>query len=166
MSFAYFSYHGLIYSYLIQCVVTHCLFSFSLKFVGVPKVTHLGWILVFLTSLPHFISSRCSGYNLHFPSFCLIFRNPHLKDSGFIATEYSKHTYIHIHTYTSIITSRSVSNEYSGLISFRIDWLDLLAVQETLKGLFQLLFLILPEVASRVSFNHCFLSSPRRSRIR
>ena len=29
------------------------------------------------------------------------------------------------------------SNEYSGLISFRIDWLDLLAAQETLKSLFQ-----------------------------
>ena len=28
-------------------------------------------------------------------------------------------------------------NEYSGLISFRIDWLDLLAVQETLKSLLQ-----------------------------
>ena len=28
-------------------------------------------------------------------------------------------------------------NEYSGLISFRMDWLDLLAVQETLKSLFQ-----------------------------
>ena len=31
----------------------------------------------------------------------------------------------------------SPSNEYSGLISFRMDWLDLLAVQETLKSLFQ-----------------------------
>ena len=31
----------------------------------------------------------------------------------------------------------SPSNEYSGLISFRIDWLDLLAVQGTLKGLLQ-----------------------------
>ena len=29
------------------------------------------------------------------------------------------------------------SNEYSGLISFRIDWLDLLAVQETFKSLLQ-----------------------------
>ena len=29
------------------------------------------------------------------------------------------------------------SNEYSGLISFRIDWLDLLAVQGTLKSLLQ-----------------------------
>ena len=33
--------------------------------------------------------------------------------------------------------SMSPSNEYSGLISFRIDWLDLLAVQETLKSLLQ-----------------------------
>ena len=31
--------------------------------------------------------------------------------------------------------SISSSNEYSGLISFRMDWLDLLAVQETLKSL-------------------------------
>ena len=29
------------------------------------------------------------------------------------------------------------SNEYSGLISFRIDWFDLLAVQRTLKSLLQ-----------------------------
>ena len=33
--------------------------------------------------------------------------------------------------------SISPSNEYSGLISFRKDWLDLLAVQGTLKSLFQ-----------------------------
>ena len=31
----------------------------------------------------------------------------------------------------------SASNEYSGLISFRIDWFDLLAVQGTLKSLLQ-----------------------------
>ena len=33
--------------------------------------------------------------------------------------------------------SISPSNEYSGPISFRMDWLDLLAVQETFKSLFQ-----------------------------
>ena len=33
--------------------------------------------------------------------------------------------------------SISPSNEYSGLISFRVDWLDLLAVQGTLKSLLQ-----------------------------
>ena len=33
--------------------------------------------------------------------------------------------------------SISSSNEYSGLISYRMDWLDLLAVQGTLKSLLQ-----------------------------
>ena len=39
--------------------------------------------------------------------------------------------------YWSVSFSISHSNEYSGLISFRIDWFDLLAVQRTLKNLFQ-----------------------------
>ena len=39
--------------------------------------------------------------------------------------------------YWSFSFSISPSNEYSGLISFRIDWFDLLAVQETLKNLLQ-----------------------------
>ena len=39
--------------------------------------------------------------------------------------------------YWSFIFSISRSNEYSGLISFRMDWLDLLAVQGTLKSLLQ-----------------------------
>ena len=37
----------------------------------------------------------------------------------------------------SFCFSISSSNEYSGLISFRMDWLDLLAVQGTLKSLLQ-----------------------------
>ena len=37
--------------------------------------------------------------------------------------------------YWSFSFNISPSNEYSGLISFRMDWLDLLAVQETLKSL-------------------------------
>ena len=37
--------------------------------------------------------------------------------------------------YCTFNFSRSPSNEYSGLISFRIGWLDLLAVQGTLKSL-------------------------------
>ena len=39
--------------------------------------------------------------------------------------------------YRSFSFSISPSNEYSGLISFRMDWLDLLAVQGTLKSLLQ-----------------------------
>ena len=37
--------------------------------------------------------------------------------------------------YWSFSFSISPSNEYSGLISFRMDWFDLLAVQGTLKSL-------------------------------
>ena len=39
--------------------------------------------------------------------------------------------------YWSFSFSISPSSEYSGLISFRMDWLDLLAVQKTLKSLLQ-----------------------------
>ena len=39
--------------------------------------------------------------------------------------------------YWSFSFSSSPSNEYSGLISFRMDWLDLLAVQGTFKSLLQ-----------------------------
>ena len=41
--------------------------------------------------------------------------------------------------YWSFSFNISPSNEYSGLISFRMDWLDLLAVQGILKSLLQLL---------------------------
>ena len=50
--------------------------------------------------------------------------------------------------------SISLSNEYSGLISFRMDWLDLLAVQGTLKSLLQ-------HHSSKASIlQHNFLYSP------
>ena len=39
--------------------------------------------------------------------------------------------------YWSFSFNISPSNEYSGLISFRMDWLDILAVQGTLKSLLQ-----------------------------
>ena len=39
--------------------------------------------------------------------------------------------------YWSFSFSNSPSNEYSGLISFRMDWFDILAVQGTLKSLLQ-----------------------------
>ena len=46
-------------------------------------------------------------------------------------------SYITLPKYRSFSFSISPSNEYSGLISFRIDWFDLLAVQGTLKSLLQ-----------------------------
>ena len=45
--------------------------------------------------------------------------------------------HIRLPKYWSFSFSSSPSNEYSGLISFRMDWLDPLAVQGTLKSLLQ-----------------------------
>ena len=52
---------------------------------------------------------------------------------------FSKESVLHIRwpKYWSFSISLSPSNEYSGLISFRIDWFDLLVVQGTVKSLFQ-----------------------------
>ena len=52
---------------------------------------------------------------------------------------FSDESVLHIRwpKYWSFSFSISPSNEYSGLISFRMDWLDLLAVQGTLKSLLQ-----------------------------
>ena len=49
---------------------------------------------------------------------------------------FSNESVLHIRCpkYWSFNFSNSPSNEYSGLISFRMDWLDLLAVQGTLKS--------------------------------
>ena len=52
---------------------------------------------------------------------------------------FSNESALHIRwpKYWSFSFSISPSSEYSGLISFRVDWLDLLAVQGTLKSLLQ-----------------------------
>ena len=54
--------------------------------------------------------------------------------------------------YCTFNFSISPSNAYSGLISFRMDWLDLLAVQGTLKSLFQ-------HHSSKASIFRCSASS-------
>ena len=58
---------------------------------------------------------------------------------SFPTSVFSNESVLHIRgpTYWSFSFSISPSNEYSGLISFRMDWLDLPAVQGTLKSLLQ-----------------------------
>ena len=69
--------------------------------------------------------------------------------------------------YWSLSFSISSSNEYSGLISFRIDWFDLLAVQGILKSLLQhhnmkesilqcSVFFMVQVSHSHMWKNHCF----------
>ena len=52
---------------------------------------------------------------------------------------FSNESVLHIRwpNYWNFSFSISPSNEYSGLVSFRVDWLDLFAVQGTLKSLLQ-----------------------------
>ena len=69
------------------------------------------------------------------PSRHLILCHPLLPPSIFPSIRvFSKESVLHIRwlEYWSFIISPS--NEYSGLISFSIDWFDFLAVQETLKS--------------------------------
>ena len=72
------------------------------------------------------------------PSNHLIFCCPLLLPSVFLSIRvFSSELTLRIRwpKYWSFSYSISPSNEYSGLISFRIDWFNLLAVQGTLKSL-------------------------------
>ena len=75
------------------------------------------------------------------PSNHLILCRPLLLPSSVFPSirVFSNESVLHIRwpKYWSFSFSISPSNEYSGLISFRMDWLDLLAVQGTLKSLLQ-----------------------------
>ena len=81
---------------------------------------------------------KLMSIELLMPSIHLILCRPLLLPSIFPSIRvFSNELVLHIRwpKYWSFSFSISPSNEYSGLISFRIDWLDLLAVQETLKSL-------------------------------
>ena len=89
------------------------------------------------------------------PSNHLILCRPlHLLPSPFLSIRvFSNESVLHIRwpKYWSFSFSISPSNEYSGPISFRREWLDLLAVQGTLKSL-------LPHHSSKVSIIQCSAS--------
>ena len=74
------------------------------------------------------------------PSSHLILCRPLFLPSNFPSIRViSNESVLHIRwpKYWSFSFSIRPSNEYSGLISFRIDWFDLLAIQGTLKSLFK-----------------------------
>ena len=86
-------------------------------------------------SLPKFMSVE-----LVMPSNHLILCRPLLPSSVFPSIRvFSNESVLCIRwpKYWSFSFNISRSNEYSGLISFRMDWFDLLAVQGTLKSLLQ-----------------------------
>ena len=76
-------------------------------------------------SPPSFLKDCLLGYNLR----AVLTRFSCVEEESVFCIGWPK--------YQSFSFSISLSNEYSGLISFRMDWLDLLAVQGTLKSLLQ-----------------------------
>ena len=82
----------------------------------------------------------CSMTQFSQPSSCLILCCPLLLPSIFPSIRvFTNESVLHIRwpKYWSFSFNISPSNEHPGLMSFRMDWLDLLAVQGTLKSLLQ-----------------------------
>ena len=86
-------------------------------------------------------SSKLTSIESVMPSSHLILCHPLLLLPSIfpIMRVFSSESVLHIRwpKHWSFSFNISPSNEYSGLISFRMDWLDLLAVQGTLKSLLQ-----------------------------
>ena len=78
---------------------------------------------------------------------------------------FSKESVLHIRwpKNWSFSFSLSPSNEYSGFISFRIDWFDLLAVQGTLESLLQhhssKVLILLPSAFFMVQLSHPYMTT-------
>ena len=84
---------------------------------------------------------KLTSIELVMPSNCLILCHPFFLPLSIFPTiwVFSNESVLCIRwpKYWSFSFSISPSNEYSGLVSFRMDWLDLLAVWGTLKNLLQ-----------------------------
>ena len=130
------------------CILSPCLFNLYAEFSSVQSFSHV-WLFVSplsaarQASLP--ITNSCSSHKLMsiesvMPYNHLILCCPLLLPPSIFPS-------IRVFSCESVLRNRwpkywrfsfniSPSNENSGLISLRMDWLDLLAVQGTLKSLF------------------------------
>ena len=93
------------------------------------------------TLSPGVCSNSCPPSRWYHPTICLIHCRPLLLLPSVLSCirVFSSESALSIRwpKYWSFSFNISPSNGYSGLISFRMDWLDLLAVQGTLKSLLQ-----------------------------
>ena len=108
---------------------SHSVMSDSLSTPGLP-VHHQ--LLEFTQTHVHWVSDAIHRLNLCHPLLLLLSVFPCIRvfsNQSVLCIRWPK--------YCSFSFSIGPSNEYSGLISFRMDWLDLLAVQGTLKSLLQ-----------------------------
>ena len=80
---------------------------------------------------------------------------------------FSNESAVHIRwpKYSSFSFSIGLSNEYSGLISFRVDWFDFLAVQGTLKSLLQhhssIASILWPSAFFMVQLSHSYVTTEK-----
>ena len=121
----------------------------------VPLCSTISWSLLKLMSIESVMPSN--HLNLCHPLLLLPSIFPSIR-------VFSKESALHIRwpKYWRFSFSISPSNEYSGLISFRIDWFDLLAVQGTLQSLFQhhtLKASIRAQVFFTVQFSHPYMTT-------
>ena len=127
--------------------LTHCLYNH--QFSSVQSLSHVQLFVTPLTAACQVsLSITNSQRLLKLVSIVLVMPGNHrifclpllLSPSIFSSIRvFSNESVLHIRwaKYWSFSFSISPSNEYSGLISFRMHWLDLLAVQGTLKSLLQ-----------------------------
>ena len=97
-----------------------------------PGFPVLHYLLEFAQTHVHWISDASNHLIFYHPLLLLPLIFPSIRvfsNESVLCTKWPK--------YWSFSFSSSPSNEHSGLISFRMDWLDLLAVQQTLKSLLQ-----------------------------
>ena len=123
------------------------------KFVVVLSLSHVQlfvtpWTAVHQASLSFTISQRLFKFmsiNSVMLSNHLILSRPFfLLPSVFPSIRVFSTLRIMWSKYWSFNFTINISNKYSGLISFRINWFDILTVQETLKSLLQLVTAIFP----------------------
>ena len=117
------------------------------QFSSVQSLSHISWrprglkahqaslSITNSQSLLTFMSIESVMPSNHLILCCPLFLPPSILPSIRV---FSNESVLHIKwpKFWSFSFSISPSNEYSGLISFRMDWLDLLAVQGTLKSLY------------------------------
>ena len=121
------------------CILLWLLFSCSFVFDSV-----IPWTSAHQASLSFTISQsllRLMSVELMMPSNHLVLYHPLLLLPSIFHSirVFSSELAVRIRwpNYWSFSFNISPHNEYSGLISFRIDWFDLLAIQRTLKSLLQ-----------------------------
>ena len=131
------------FSYLLEGISWLCRFS-SIQSLSHVPLFMTPWTAAHQTSLSitnsrslfKFMSIEAAIPSNHLILCCPLLLPPSIFPSIRVL---SSDSVLHIRwpKYWSFSFSISPSNEYSGLISFRMDWLDLLAVQGTLKSLLQ-----------------------------